>query len=481
MLLTSGQVLSERYRVIGLLGQGGMAAVYCAHDRSLDRLVAIKQLRPDPTASEAALAQARHQFQREAQVLAELDHPNLPRVTDFFSRDSVEYLVMDYVEGEPLIDVVHKTGGGLGEDQVLDWAEQLLSALDYIHRHNLIHRDVKPANIRLTPDGRIFLVDFGLVKLFDPDNPKTATVMHGLGTPEYAPPEQYDSRLGHTDPRSDVYAMGATLYHLLIGRAPPTATQRISDPDSFRRPRALGPHISADVERVILRAMELQRARRFDNAAEMGAALRLARRHAPAETGMTQRLPRWVLTNRSVWARRTVLLAILALLVMGGIVGLTRGQGDEPSPTPSLPAALATDALPTPPLATATPAASVDQPGASPTQRPTQSGGASQATETVAPLTLTTPSATPTHTPTRLRPTATPTRTPTPTLTPTRQPREQSATPTAVPSPIPTSTPVATRTVAPTVTPRPTAPTETFTPNPAPAEIPTATVTTGTP
>ncbi|HET7088202.1 MAG TPA: serine/threonine-protein kinase, partial [Anaerolineae bacterium] len=305
MLLSPGNVLHTRYRIVGLLGQGGMAAVYCAHDRTFDRMVAIKQLRPDPFASERALAEARQQFKQEAQILATLDHPNLPRVTDYFESEGFEYLVMDYVEGQTLSDLVAQHGNGLDEGQVLDWADQLLAALEYIHQHEHVHRDVKPSNIRLTPDGRIFLVDFGLVKLFDPTNPKTATIMHGLGTPEYAPPEQYDAHVGHTDPRSDVYALGATMYHLFTGRAPATATQRVADPSSFRAPHALGAHISADVERAILRALELQPAKRFDSATTMRAALRQARRQVTvADATMTRRLPRWSAPlSRTNWRR----------------------------------------------------------------------------------------------------------------------------------------------------------------------------------
>ena len=468
MLLTPGQVLGERYRVIGLLGQGGMAAVYCGHDRTLDRLVAVKQLRPDPLASEKSIQQARQQFLREAQILATLDHPNLPRVTDYFEHDGVEYLVMDYVEGQTLSDAVERNGRGLDEDQVLDLADQLLSALDYIHRHGIIHRDVKPSNIRLTPDDRIFLVDFGLVKLFDPTNLKTATIMHGLGTPEYAPPEQYDAHLGHTDPRSDVYALGATMYHLLTGYAPATATQRIADPGSFKSPRAFGARITPELEHVILRAMELQRAHRFGSAAEMRAALKLSRRHKPSEPGLTQRLPRLIVPEQGTLARRFAPLAIVALLVAGGMIGLARGA-EQATPTAS------TIPAQTPPglARTSTPAI---PPSLTPSRQPTRFTPApSRSTdgEATSPLrapTTATDTRTPTRTPTRVR---TLTRTPTATAasTQTQQPATATFTPTvtatATKSPTPSNTP--------TETPRPTPvapPTDTPTPSPEPIVAP---------
>jgi serine/threonine-protein kinase len=464
MLLTPGQVLHERYRVIGLLGQGGMAAVYCGHDRSLDRLVAIKQLRPDPLASEKAIQQARQQFLREAQILATLDHPNLPRVTDYFDHDGVEYLVMDYVEGQTLSDAVERNGRGLDEDRVLDWADQLLSALDYIHRHGIIHRDVKPSNIRLTPDDRIFLVDFGLVKLFDPTNPKTATIMHGLGTPEYAPPEQYDAHLGHTDPRSDVYALGATLYHLFTARAPATATQRIADPGSFKSPRAIGARISPELERVILRSMELQRAHRFGSAAEMRAALKLARRRKPAEPGLTQRLPRLIVPEQGTLARRFAPLAVVALLVAGGMIGLARGA------EPATPTASATiGQTPTNVAGTATP--SRIPASLTPTRQPTRftpAGGLSATDETRPPLRASA-TATATRTPTRAR---TLTRTPTATATSTQVPRLATATFTPTITASPTTTPTPSNTPTETTRPTPEPPTHTPTPSPEPIITP---------
>jgi len=462
MLLSPGNVLHTRYRVVGLLGQGGMAAVYCAHDRTFDRMVAIKQLRPDPFASERALAEARQQFKHEAQILATLDHPNLPRVTDFFESEDFEYLVMDYVEGQTLSDLAAQHGNGLDEGQVLDWADQLLAALEYVHRHGIIHRDVKPSNIRLTPDGRIFLVDFGLVKLFDPRNPKTATIMHGLGTPEYAPPEQYDAHLGHTDPRSDVYALGATMYHLFTGRAPATATQRVADPASFRPPRALGAHISADIERAILRALELQPAKRFDSATTMRTALGQARRRVSvADATMTRRLPRWAAPlSRTNWRRFAAPFGAIALIVVAGVIGLSGGGGLGTTATPTGTIASPSPVAPSPtaPDATATSTRTL-------TPSPTQFNTPTLTATSTPTSTLT---VTPTATRTRTR-TATSTRTPTPTPTLTREPGQPTNTPT-VPTPIPTT--LVPTTVIPT-TPARTPPTAVPTDTPEP---PTATL-----
>ena len=276
MELEVGHILNNRFRVIRLLGQGGMASVYYAHDPVLNRYVALKQMLPEPEGAERAAEQMRKQFLREAQVLASLHHPNLPRVTDYFIDDGLHYLVMDYIEGQSLHDLLIANRQGFGEASVLDWADELLSALEYIHKHNVIHRDIKPANIRRTTDGRIFLVDFGLVKPYNAIDPRTMTMFHGLGTPEYAPPEQYDPA-AHTDQRSDIYALGATLYHLLTGQAPISATRRTSDPEAFRGLRQSKAAISPVVEQVIMRAMEIERAKRYATASDMRAALLAAR------------------------------------------------------------------------------------------------------------------------------------------------------------------------------------------------------------
>ena len=440
MILSAGQILTDRYRIVGLLGQGGMAAVYCAHDRVLDRLVAIKQLRPDPTANPRSLAQAREQFQREAQILATLDHPNLPRVTDYFTFDGEEYLVMDYVEGQSLIEALERHGGGLDEAQVVDWADQLLGALEYVHQHGVIHRDVKPSNIRLTPEGRVMLVDFGLLKLFDPNNLKTATVMHGLGTPEYAPPEQYDARAGHTDPRSDLYSLGATMYHLLTGQAPATATQRVSDPDSFRLPRILGVDISTELERVISRSMELQRVRRFANAVEMRAALAPLRNRKPVDVSGTRRLPSMPATQSGALRRRVAPLAAVGLLVVVSVISLANGVG----------------ALPPTPTATLGPAGTL--PGTNLTASPTL-------TTTLTPTRTPSRSPTPSRTASR---SATPSRTLGPSPTATRRLLQATFTPTSSSTPTPTAT---ARENQPRPTATPVAPT--LTPVPQPSNTPT--------
>jgi serine/threonine protein kinase len=259
--LPVGTLLRERYRVITLIGQGGMGAVYLTEDTRLPgRRCALKEIRLPSGMTAETEAQAREQFHREANTLARLDHPHLPKVSDFFAVGGCDYLVMDYVPGTDLLEVVREArrkGRFLPETQVLRWAEQLCAALSYLHRQDppVLHRDIKPANIKLTPQGDVKLVDFGLVKPMDPDDVSTFTGLRGVGSIPYTPLEQYGEFSDHTDVRSDLYALGATLYHLLTGNEPPSAQEVFLNPDSLVPPRRVNPQLSASTEGAILAAM----------------------------------------------------------------------------------------------------------------------------------------------------------------------------------------------------------------------------------
>lgn len=272
MPLTPGQVINNRYRVVALLGEGGMSAVYEAIDTTLGVGCALKEMAPYPGTKETALPQLREQFQQEARLLAELRHPNLPRVTDHFEEGNSAYLVMDFIGGRRLDDVVAQAGE-LAEEKVLDWARQLMEAINHCHEQGIIHRDIKPQNVIIASDGKAILVDFGLAKLVDPTNPRTRTVMQGLGTPEYAPPEQYDKNEGRTDARTDVYALGATLYHALVGKPPPALSERVINPPSLIPVRQRRGDVSRTTEQAIMTALSLQPSQRFQSIAEMYQAL----------------------------------------------------------------------------------------------------------------------------------------------------------------------------------------------------------------
>ncbi len=270
--LGPGTILQNRYEILGLLGSGGMGAVYQAIDQRLNVRVAIKEMTAQPGLDPRTLNELLSQFQQEAQVLARLNHRNLVRVSDFIVERNSAYLVMDLVQGDSLATLIARHRR-LSEVQVLNWADQLLDALEYCHSQNVIHRDIKPENVIIRPDGQAVLIDFGLVKLWDANNPQTRTVLEGMGTPEYTPPEQYSGHLGHTDPRSDLYGLGATMYHALGGQAPITATHRMAMPGEFKPVRLINPQISAQMEYVVLRAMELSIDARFASASEMRRAL----------------------------------------------------------------------------------------------------------------------------------------------------------------------------------------------------------------
>jgi serine/threonine-protein kinase len=245
-----------------------MGAVYEAEDLRLEgRRCAIKEILLGLGMDETAHAQAQEQFHREASILARLDHPNLPKVSDYFFDSDHDFLVMDFVPGRDLkevMDEARSAGRFLEEHDVLNWAAQLCDALDYLHTQEtpVVHRDIKPGNIKLTPDGRIKLVDFGLVKLLAAGDDRTITVLQGRGTAAYTPLEQYGGDVGHTDVRSDIYSFGATLYHLLTNQTPADAKQLFLHPDTLAAPSELNPRISQRVEQAILHAMEIHPADR---------------------------------------------------------------------------------------------------------------------------------------------------------------------------------------------------------------------------
>lgn len=267
MVLRKGELLNNRYRIVDQLGEGGFGAVYRAEDTSLKTAVAIKE-------NLEYWDVAQRQFEREAVMLANLRHPNLPRVTDFFMIPAQgQYLVMDFVEGYDLQTVLDRVGKPLHEKRVLNWIDQICDALAYLHAQKppIVHRDVKPANIRITASGQATLVDFGIAKAYDPDA-KTVTGARAI-TPGYSPVEQYGEDT--TDARTDQYALGATLYALLTGVRPPESISRATG-KALAPPRQLNPEISLATERVILRAMQVLAEDRYHSMAAFRAALRQA-------------------------------------------------------------------------------------------------------------------------------------------------------------------------------------------------------------
>ncbi len=260
--LKTGETLRGRYRIRRVIGQGGMGCIYLADDLRLEgRQCALKEVEHDKTLSQNLIKEARDQFLREATVLARLDHPNLPKVSDFFSINQNDYLIMDYVPGKDLRTLMlehREKGDFIAENEVLNWANQLADALVYLHRQNppILHRDIKPSNLKITPSGLLKLVDFGLVKVLAPGE-VTITILQGQGTALYTPLEQYGGDIGHTDARSDVYSFAATLYHLLTSKPPADARQRFISPAVLEPIRQINPLVSSKTEKAILWGMAL--------------------------------------------------------------------------------------------------------------------------------------------------------------------------------------------------------------------------------
>lgn len=301
-----------------------MGAVYRANDLRLEgRVCALKEVHPDPDATPEALAQAVEQFRREAYTLARLDHPNLPKVSDTFTESHREYLVMDFVGGQDLsqlVDQKRRQQEFFSEAEALGWADQLCDALEYLHSQDppVLHRDIKPGNIKLAPGGLIKLVDFGLVKLLATDDARTLTVLQGRGTVAYTPLEQYGGDSGHTDVRSDVYSLGATLYHLLTNQPPADAKQRFLNPAALVPPRVINPRISPATERAIMAAIGMHPDKRPVTIAALRALL-----HANELPELL--LP--LLPARGEWKQallqnRVLLTAVGALLVVAAVVTL---------------------------------------------------------------------------------------------------------------------------------------------------------------
>ena len=271
-MLTPETILQGRYRIIRQLGQGGMGAVYEAIDQRLDTTVALKET----LFTEERL---RKQFEREARLLARLHHPALPRVSDHFSEADGQFLVMQYIPGDDLSEMMTRKRGPFPADQVLTWADQLLDALDYLHTQDpqIVHRDIKPQNLKLTSRGQIILLDFGLAKGQAGDISRVTTTASIFGyTPNYAPLEQIQG-LG-TDTRSDLYALGATLYHLITGVKPPDALTRAAalvngQPDPLQPASVANPAVAREVDDVFGKAMAQNRDQRYATAADMRRAL----------------------------------------------------------------------------------------------------------------------------------------------------------------------------------------------------------------
>ena len=267
-MLNPGAILQGRYQIIREIGNGGFGAVYLAYDQRFgNRQVVVKENQGgDPI-----------QFQTEANILGALNHPNLPRVFDHFSDPTgAQFLVMDYVEGQNLEAIVQQRGA-LRESEALGWLRQIIDAVEYLHQNRIIHRDIKPQNIIVTPQNRAMLVDFGIAKRMVTGRPTQTGAR--AATPGFSAPEQY---AGGTSERSDIYSLCATLYALLTTQVPPEAPTLASGSAQLIPPTSLNRQVTLLTEQAILRGMSIQASLRYQSVGELRSAL--AGTHAIAPT-----------------------------------------------------------------------------------------------------------------------------------------------------------------------------------------------------
>ena len=270
--LDSGATLFKRYLIQEVIGIGGMGSVYRARDLhfpNVVKLVAVKEMvisAPDPVVRQTIV----QNFEREANLLATLTHPAIPRIYDYFSNDDRSYLVLEYIHGKDMEEVISDTNGFLSEEQVLTWGIELCDVLSFLHNHKpdpIIFRDMKPSNVMIDHNGDVKLVDFGIAKTFQTGQKGTM-----IGTEGYSPPEQYR---GEATPLADLYALGATLHHALSRRDP-----RMEPPFSFsERPlRKINPSVSVELQKVIEIALQYNPEDRYPSAVDMKDALTAAAR-----------------------------------------------------------------------------------------------------------------------------------------------------------------------------------------------------------
>lgn len=253
-----GTLIEGKYEILKMVGRGGMSEVYLAMDKNLNKQWAVKEIRKkawdknNRVMIQSALA--------EANMMKKLDHPCLPRIVDIIEKDDVIYVIMDYIEGEPLNKVLGREGAQ-EQETVIAWAQELCSVLDYLHGQEppIIYRDMKPANIMLQPNGNIKLIDFGIAREYKEQNLEDTV---SLGTKGYAAPEQFGGK-GQTDQRTDIYCLGVTLYHLVTGKNP------CEPPYEIYPIRYWNPELSAGLESIILKCTQLNPEDRYQSCAEL--------------------------------------------------------------------------------------------------------------------------------------------------------------------------------------------------------------------
>lgn len=288
--LEEGTLLASRYKVEKVLGQGGMGAVYLARDASLgDKAVAIKEMRVQ-AGDDKGKQDALKQFRQEAQFLANLEHPNLVQVSDFFSHEGRHYLVMAFIKGQSLGEMLIARKGAFPAGKVLEWGRQLAGVLQYLHTQDppILFRDLKPSNIMLDAAGNVRLIDFGIARSFNKDA-VTATFLQGMGSAGYSPLEQYQGA-GGTDQRSDIYALGATLFHLLTNRVPPSPVELVSENRPMPSAKRWNPTLPNSLDQILLKMLAVRKDDRYQTMEQVRALLDQAAKSLEEDESATETL-----------------------------------------------------------------------------------------------------------------------------------------------------------------------------------------------
>ncbi|ABX07162.1 MAG TPA: hypothetical protein DEF47_14410 [Herpetosiphon sp.] len=296
--------MRERYRFVEQLGKGGFATVWLAYDQQIGGLCAVKQ-------SIAAESEVVEMLEAEATILAGLAHPSLPRIRDHFVHEGRACVVMDYIEGVDLSVLLATEHDGIAPKRVVEWAQQLCTAVQYIHTlpQPVLHRDIKPSNIKLTPDGRLVLIDFGIAR----DLKVSSLGLRRAVTAGYSPPEQYR---GQTDARSDIYALTATIYALLTGRAPLAAPARLIG-ESLPAPSALRPSLPSALDQPLLRGLAIEPEARQQSAGQLALELMTAWRSVQPASPKLPNIRTKPLIQARTW-RHWLGLGLVGSLSLGG-------------------------------------------------------------------------------------------------------------------------------------------------------------------
>jgi formylglycine-generating enzyme required for sulfatase activity/serine/threonine protein kinase len=342
--LPSGHLLHQRYSIQSGIGQGGFGITYLAYDQKLDQEVCIKELFVSGNSTRGAnltvhsqstgdfsFADFVQRFVQEARQLARFQHLNIVRVLDIFQENGTAYTVMEYVKGETLKSKIQREGA-MAEKAAMSTIAQLMDAVEEVHNKGMLHRDIKPDNVLITPEGRLVLIDFGSAREFTEGRTTTQTAML---TPGYAPPEQYSTR-AQRGPYTDIYALGATMYYLLTGEKPIPVTDRSLE--DLVAPHQINPSISTQVSSAVMLAMELKPEHRFQTVADMREAVRTLQAREARESHKEEKrqekapekqekVPEYREKSRS--GKAWVYLVLVGIVVLGGYLYVNSGGDGE--------------------------------------------------------------------------------------------------------------------------------------------------------